>query len=70
MYPAKLSFRYEEEINTFADIEKLREFSIMKPELQEILKEVSSPKTKLQKKSIIQSKVTIRKIKVEECNPF
>ena len=71
IYSAKLSFRYEGEIKTFPDIQKLREFSTMRPTLQEILKGVSSPKTKWQKKPhIIRSKVPIRQIEAEECNPY
>ena len=46
MFPAKLSFRYKKEIKTFSDIQKLREFSTTRPTLQEILKGVSSSKTK------------------------
>ena len=33
MYSAKLSFRYEGEIKTFLDIQKLKEFSTMRPTL-------------------------------------
>ena len=32
-YSAKLFFRYEGEIKTFPDIQKLREFSTMRPAL-------------------------------------
>ena len=70
MHPAKLSFRYEGEIKTFPDIQKLREFFTMRPALQEMLKGVSSPKTKLNKEYIIRSKVTIRQIEAEECNYY
>jgi len=38
-YPARLSFRYDEEIRNFPDKQKLREFSITKPSLQQRLKE-------------------------------
>ena len=48
MYPAKLSFKYRE-IKTFPDIQKLREFSTTRPALKEILKGVSSLKTKWKK---------------------
>ena len=34
LYPARLSFRFEGEIKTFSDKQKLREFSNMKPALQ------------------------------------
>ena len=39
LYPARLSFRFEREIKTFSDKQKLREFSNTKPSLQQILKE-------------------------------
>ena len=39
-YPARLSFRFEGEIKSFADTQKLREFSNTKPALQQILKEL------------------------------
>ena len=39
-YPARLSFRFEGEIKTFTDKQKLREFSNAKPALQQILKEL------------------------------
>ena len=38
--PARLSFRFEGEIKSFTDKEKLREFSNTKPALQQILKEL------------------------------
>ena len=38
LYPARLSFRFEGEIKTFTDNQKLREFSNTKPALQQILK--------------------------------
>ena len=40
LYPARLSFRFEGEIKTFTDKQKLREFSNTKPVLQQILKEL------------------------------
>ena len=40
LYPARLSFRFEGEIKTFTDKQKQREFSITKPALQQILKEL------------------------------
>ena len=39
LYPARLSFRFEGEIKTFTDKQKLREFSNTKPTLQQRLKE-------------------------------
>ena len=40
LYPERLSFRFEGEIKTFTDKQKLREFSNTKPALQQILKEL------------------------------
>ena len=39
LYPARISFKYEEETKSFTDKQKLREFSTTKPALQQILKE-------------------------------
>ena len=40
LYPARISFRFDGEIKTFTDKQKLREFSTTKPALQQILKEL------------------------------
>ena len=40
LYPARISFRFNGEIKTFRDKQKLREFSTTKPALQEMLKEL------------------------------
>uniref|UniRef100_A0A8D1CLY0 L1 transposable element RRM domain-containing protein n=1 Tax=Sus scrofa TaxID=9823 RepID=A0A8D1CLY0_PIG len=40
LYPARLSFRFEGEIKSFTDKQKLREFSNTKPPLRQILKEL------------------------------
>ena len=40
LYPARISFRYEGEIKSFTDKQKLREFSTTKPALQQILKDL------------------------------
>jgi len=40
LYPARISFRYEREINSFKDKQKLREFSNTKPALQQMLKDL------------------------------
>ena len=37
-YPARISFKYEGEIKSFTDKQKLREFSTTKPTLQQMLK--------------------------------
>ena len=40
LYPERLSFRFEGEIKSFTDKQKLREFSNTKPALKQILKEL------------------------------
>ena len=40
LYPAKISFRFNGEIKTFTDKQKLREFNTTKPALQQMLKEL------------------------------
>ena len=40
LYPARISFRFDEEIKTFTHKQKLREFSTTKPALQQMLKEL------------------------------
>ena len=40
LYPARISFKYEGEINSFTDKHKLREFSTTKPALQQLLKDL------------------------------
>ena len=39
LYPLRLSFRFDGEIKSFADKQKLRQFSSVKPALQQMLKE-------------------------------
>ena len=40
LYLAKIPFRFEGEIKSFTDKQKLREFSTTKPALQQMLKEL------------------------------
>ena len=40
LYPARISFRFDGEIKTLTDKQKLREFSTTKPALQQMLKEL------------------------------
>ena len=40
LYPARISFRFDGEIKTFTDKQKLREFSTTKPAIQQMLKEL------------------------------
>ena len=40
LYPARISFRFDGEIKTFTNKQKLRKFSTTKPALQQMLKEL------------------------------
>ena len=40
LYPERISFRFNRKIKTFTDKQKLREFSTIKPALQQMLKEL------------------------------
>ena len=40
LYPARISFRYEGEIKSFTDKQKLREFSTAKSDFQQMLNDV------------------------------
>ena len=40
LYPVRISFKYEGEIKSFTDKQKLREFSTTKPALQQMLKDL------------------------------
>jgi len=40
LYPARISLKYEEEIKSFTDKQKQREFSTIKPALQQMLKDL------------------------------
>ena len=40
LYPARISFRFDGEVKSFSDKQKLREFSTTKPALQQMLKEL------------------------------
>ena len=40
LYPARISFKYEGEIKSFTDKQKLTEFSTTKPALQQMLKDI------------------------------
>ena len=40
LYPARISFRFDGEIKTFTDKQKLREFSTTNPALQQKLREL------------------------------
>ena len=40
LYPARISLKYEGEVKSFTDKQKLREFSTTKPALQQMLKDL------------------------------
>ena len=40
LYQARISFRFDGEIKSFTDKQKLREFSTTKPALQQVLSEI------------------------------
>ena len=40
LYPARISFRFDGEIKSFTDKQKLREFSTTKPALKKMVKEL------------------------------
>ena len=40
LYPARISFKYEGEIKSFSDKQKLRELSTTKPALQQMIKDI------------------------------
>ena len=50
LYPARISFKIEGEINFFSNKQKLKEYSNTKPRLKEIRKGSSKPKRKEGKK--------------------
>ena len=52
LYPARISFRYNGEIKTFTDKQKLREFSTIKPALQQMLKELLKVKNTREEKDL------------------
>ena len=52
LYPARISFKIEGEIKSFSDKQKLREFSTIKPALQQTLKRfIQSKNTREEKRS-------------------
>ena len=51
LYPPRISFRFDAEIKTFTDKQKLREFSTTKPALQQMLKEISRQETQEKEKT-------------------
>ena len=61
-YPARFSFRFDGEIKSFPDKQKLREFSTTKPALQQMLKELLYAGNKTRKRPIENKPQTIKKM--------
>ena len=79
LYPARVSFRFDREIKSFTDKQKLQEFSTTKPALQQMLKKfilagntreekTHKPKPKTIKKMVIGTYISIIKLYVNELN--
>ena len=62
LYLARISFRFDREIKTFTDKQKLREFSTTKPALQQILKELLWEETQEKEKIYNNKPKTIKKM--------
>ena len=56
LYSARISFRFDGEIKSFSDKQKLREFSTTKPALQQMLKELLSRQQTQEKKKTHKNK--------------
>ena len=64
-YPTRISFRFDGEIKSFTDKQKLREFSTTKPVLQQRLKELLEVETKEKKRNYRNKPITIKKMVIE-----
>ena len=62
LYPARISFRFNGEIKTFTDKQKLREFSTTKPALLQMLKDFSRQDTQEKEKNYNNKPQTINKM--------
>ena len=67
VYPARISFRFDGEIKTFTDKQKLREFSTTKPALQQMLRNFSRQETQENEKTYNNKPETIKKMVIETC---
>ena len=70
LYPARISFRFDGEIKTFTDKQKLREFSTTKPALQQMLKELlwaGNTREDLQKRTQNNYENGNRNIHIDNC---
>ena len=62
LYPARISFRFDGDIKTFTDKQKLREFSTTKPALQQMLKNFSRQETQEKEKTYKNKPPKIKKM--------
>ena len=62
VYPARISFRFNGEIKTFTDKQKLREFITSKPALQQMLKELLQAGNTREGKDLQKQTQTIKKM--------
>ena len=64
LYPARMSFKINGEIKRFSDKQKVREFSITKPALQQMLKGLIQSRNTGEDKRATKSLQTIKKMAV------
>ena len=62
LYPTRISFRFDGEIKTFTNKQKLREFSTTKPALQQMLRNFSRQETQEKEKTYNNKPKTIQKM--------
>ena len=62
LYPARISFRFDGEIKSFTDKQKVREFSTTKPALQQVLKNFSKCETQEKKRTYKNKPPKIKKM--------
>ena len=62
LYPARILFRFDREIKSFANKETLREFSITQPALQQMLKNFSRQETQEKEKTYKNKPPKIKKM--------
>ena len=62
LYPTRISFRFNGEIKSITDKQKLREFSTTKPALQQMLKNLSEWETQEKKRTYKNKPKTIKKM--------
>ena len=62
LYPARISFRFDGEVKSFPDKQKLREFSTTKPALQQMLKKLLKEGNTREEKTHKNKPKTIKKM--------